>query len=94
MVDDTRRQQQEGQKHLQEAREFAEWSHKDQQARLPKLTPEQEQQMFQYLQLVEQHGWDKSIDLEKGNVQDCEGCPVVGLANRAKQAMRGQSATE
>ena len=94
MVNDDKRQQQLGEKHLQEAHEFAEWSHRDQQERLPKLSPEQERQMFNYLQLVEKHGWDKSLQLQSGNAEDCEGCPVFSLANQAKKAMRGQSSTE
>ena len=95
MVEDTARQQQEGHKHLQEAHEFAEWSHKDQQERLPKLTPEQQAQMVRYLQLVEQHGWSKALEANNGKEADCEGCPVVGMAKVAKQAiMKGKSAAE
>lgn len=54
MVEDTKRQQLDGESHLQEANEFAKWSHNDREKRLPKLTPEQETQLMQYLQLVEQ----------------------------------------
>jgi len=97
MVDDHKRQQEEGYKHLREAHEYAEWSHKDRQKRLPKLTPEQEQQMIQYLQMVGEHGWDKSIDLNRSNngkeAEDCEGCPVFGMAKKAKQALKGQQST-
>lgn len=94
MVDDTKRQQQEGLKHLQEAQEFAEWSHREQQKRLPELTPEQEQQMYKYLQLVEKHGLDKYRELQSGEEENCEGCPVFRLAGQAKMAFRGQSSME
>ena len=97
MVDDHDRRQREGHEHLREAREFAEWSRKDREERLPQLTSEQEAQLTRYLQLVERHGWSKSLDVHSsGRLEEdnCEGCPAVGLAKRAKQVVKGQSATE
>jgi hypothetical protein len=88
MVDDSARKHQEGLEHLREAREFAEWSRKDREARLPRLTPEQKTQMMQYLYIVEQHGLSKSFETATRGVADCEGCPVTGLAKTMKRAMR------
>jgi integrase len=38
--------------HLQEASQFAEWSHKDREERAPPLTPEQDEQLRNYLAFV------------------------------------------
>ncbi|EEC43309.1 predicted protein [Phaeodactylum tricornutum CCAP 1055/1] len=69
------RDQRDGLKHLQEAKEFAEWSKKDREARLPKLTPEQREQMREYLKIVQQHGLTKGMEGAENN--DCNGCPVL-----------------
>ena len=79
MVEDAERRQQNGLERLREAREFAEWSKKDREARLPKLTDEQREQMRQYLQIVEQHGVSKAIE----NAKQCVGCPVLAQAQEA-----------
>jgi hypothetical protein len=69
---------------LREAREFAQWSkqHRAEQD-LPKLTDEQDRQLRKYLQLIEDHGWNKSITMasqqENGIATDCEGCPVMNF---------------
>lgn len=86
MVDDSERRHLQGLEHLREAREFAEWSRKDREARLPKLTPEQNQQMNQYLRIVGEHGMSKAFSGE-----DCTECPIVGLAKTAKQAVESAS---
>jgi hypothetical protein len=65
--------------HLKEARKFAEWSQKDRDARLPKLTDEQREQMQKYLQLVGQHGFSKTVS----SADDCVNCPIVGNAKNA-----------
>lgn len=97
MVDDTARKHKEGLQHLRQAQEFAEWSHKDRQERLPKLTDEQKTQMMQYITLVQQHGMSKSFDANAqsgvSKEEACVGCPVMGsIANATKQAL-GQSPT-
>lgn len=71
MVDDSTRKHREGLEHLKKAKEFAEWSRKDREKRLPPLTQEQASQMKQYLQMVEEHGISK---ISEGA---CEGCPVI-----------------
>ena len=62
----------DGMERLREARQFAEWSKKDREARLPKITDEQREQLRNYLQLVEQHGVKKALQ----NAEDCVGCPI------------------
>lgn len=91
IVSDTKRQQLDGVERLREAREFAEWSRKDREARFPKLNPEQREQMRQYLQLVEQHGLRKSFEATRGEISDadCVGCPVLGQARKAAAAVTG-----
>lgn len=86
MVEDSTRKHQEGLEHLREAREFAEWSRKDREARLPKLSPDQQAQMMQYLRIVERHGLSKSFVAATGGGRDCEGCLVRNIANTVKQA--------
>jgi hypothetical protein len=87
MVDDSTRKHQEGLERLRQAREFAEWSRRDREARLPPLTVEQAEQMRHYLQIVEQHGLSKSLELAANGGQpsmdDCVGCPVAGLVKTA-----------
>lgn len=75
MVRDTERQQREGRARLAEAKQFADWSKKDRESRLPELTPEQERQMGQYLRLVEAHGWNKALEME--GKEECVGCPFL-----------------
>ena len=82
MVADTERQQKEGYAHLEEAKNFAEWSKKDREDRLPPLTPEQERQMGAYLRLVEAHGWNKALEME-GKGGDCVGCPFLDKKRRS-----------
>lgn len=73
MVDDSSRRHKDGLERLKEAKEFAKWSKKDREERLPPLTPEQREQMRNYLHLVEQHGLNKGFD----DAQGCVGCPVM-----------------
>lgn len=60
--------------HLKEARSFAEWSHEDRESRVPKLTPEQDEELRNYLAFVAEnspvvfpkHGEGKELqDLHK-----------------------------
>ena len=84
MTEGARRQHQDGLERLRQGREFAEWSRKDQEARLPKLTDEQQEQMRQYLRLVNQHGLSKIL-------QDCkegEDCPATGTAKKQIETVR------
>lgn len=74
MVGDSQRQHQEGLERLKEAKEFAAWSKADREARLPKLTNEQREQMREYLQLVEHHGITKASHM---SARECEGCPIM-----------------
>lgn len=97
LVSDSNRQQEEAIKHLQEARNFAEWSKKDREARLPKLTEEQRQQLKEYLELIEQHSIRKTTNDMLTNYEnvkmrghpstddnvECVGCPVIGSFQRA-----------
>ena len=74
---DTERQQKEGYARLEEAKQFAHWSKKDREARLPSLTPDQEAQMGQYLRLVEAHGWNKSLEMDGKEQCEGSGCPFL-----------------
>jgi hypothetical protein len=73
MVDDSTRLHKDGLERLREAEEFAKWSKKDREARLPPLSPEQREQMRNYLQIVEQHGLSKGFE----DTKQCVGCPVM-----------------
>jgi hypothetical protein len=84
MVRDAERIHKEGMEHLREAREFAEWSQKDRDARLPKLTEEQHRQMQEYLQLVGKHGLSKT--LTEDGAKECLDCPIM---TRVKQVVGG-----
>lgn len=93
-MNDSDKQQQERLGHLREAGEFAEWSRRDRESRLPPLTDEQREQMQQYLRLVEQHGLrriaehrrrasgDGSNDGADVDDDDCVGCPAFRHVTR------------
>jgi hypothetical protein len=84
IVEGSRLQHKDGVERLREAREFAEWSYKDREARLPKLTNEQSEQMQNYLQLVGRHGLSKTFS----DASQCEGCPIVGRAKKGSSFSR------
>jgi hypothetical protein len=89
MVDDAERKHREGLEILKEAHEFSEWSRRDREARLPKLTTEQEAQMNEYLRIVENHGLSKAFAaMDSG--EDCYNCPIMKVANRTKQFVTGK----
>jgi len=92
IVRDTDRQHREGVERLKEAKEFAEWSRKDRESRLPKLTAEQKDQMRNYLRIVEDHGLAKAFEDPTGK-GDCEGggCPVLASARKAAAMVSGSS---
>lgn len=86
ILNDTKRQQQDGMERLQEAKEFAEWSKNDRERRMQTLTPEQKDQMKNYLKLVQEHGFSQ---MQHGQeCTDAEGdprrCPVL---NQAKELL-------
>jgi hypothetical protein len=107
-VSDSDKQQQERLGHLQEAGEFAEWSRRDRESRLPPLTDEQREQMQQYLRLVEQHGLRKVVghrrrtsgDGSNGGAvaddddddDDCVGCPAFRHVARKSAAVSPEAA--
>jgi len=83
LVDDHQRKEKEGLDRLAEAREFAKWSKKDRESRLPPLTEEQKEQMRNYLKIVERHGLSQAFQNPNGirgnggTDEDCIGCPIV-----------------
>jgi hypothetical protein len=72
---------------LREAKEFAEWSRKDREKRLPPLTDEQQEQLREYLNIVSKHGLRKAFEDPSG--KECVGCPVLGRTQKALSAMTG-----
>ena len=91
MVDDAKRSHTDGMQRLQEAKAYADWSQSDRDAKLPKLTDEQHDQLQQYLRMVEQHGWNRSMEAST-NGGNCEGCPILNFGKRKKRP--GSSAEE
>lgn len=91
MVEDSNRIQRDGLERLREAREFAEWSKKDRESRLPKLTEDQRDQMREYLKVIEQHGLAKAFESPNGKGCDGEGCPVLAQARKAVATVVGSS---
>lgn len=91
IISDSDRQQREGLERLQEARDFAHWSKKDRESKLPKLTEEQRQQMRNYLQLVEEHGWTSAFKNPNGDGCEGGGCPVLSRAKKAVATVTGSS---
>lgn len=89
MVEDFKRVHLDGVERLQEAKEFSEWSKKDREKRLPKLTPEQREQLHEYLKIVQQHG----IHQAYSDDADCSvsKCPVLKNTKNALVSMTGSS---
>jgi integrase len=52
IVDDTEERHRKATGHLKEAGQFAAWSHQDREERVPPLTPEQDEQLRNYLAFV------------------------------------------
>lgn len=70
--------------HLREANAYAQWSEQDRLSKLPPITPEQRQQIKQYLSIIEQHGFTKSFAAHEQTQQESEAnlnkshkCPVL-----------------
>lgn len=85
MVSDHQRKQEEGLERLREAGEFAEWSRKDRESRVPPLTAEEREQLRDYLRLVERHGMhmvaarhDISVHSRHRSGNDLEGSSSSG----------------
>jgi hypothetical protein len=98
VVSDSDKQQHDRLGHLREAGEFAEWSRRDRESRLPPLTDEQREQMQQYLRLVEQHGLRTVVEHRRrasgdgssggaGDDDDCVGCPAFRHVARKSSAV-------
>jgi hypothetical protein len=92
IVADTERLHQDGLERLAEAKAFSEWSRKDRESRLPPLTLEQNEQMGQYLRMVEAHGWTKSLEQEQGG-KECIGCPFLERNEKKAKALRAGAET-
>jgi hypothetical protein len=88
-VEVAERRHRDGLQNLKEAREWAEWSAKDREKRLPKLTQQQEEQLKNYLKIVEQHGVNKAPLMSNGT-EVCRDCPI--FRNSSTVAMK-ESAT-
>ena len=90
IVEDSNRSHQRGLEHLKEAKEFAEWSKKDREARLPPLTEEQRAQMREYLKIVQKHGLNMSFTDGKERL----GCPVMQVRKKEAAAAAAAAAAE
>ena len=66
---------QDGMKRIQEAREYAHKKAQEREQVMPDLSPEQEQQMRQYLQMVGQHGMTKLTQIS--DQEECLNCPML-----------------
>ena len=83
IVSDANAKHMKNMEHLQEANAYAQWSEQDRLSKLPSITPEQRQQIQQYLSIIEQHGYSKSVAAHErqqqkgddGNSNDK--CPVL-----------------
>jgi hypothetical protein len=96
MVRDADRQHEQGRQHLQEAHQFAAWSAQDRQQRLPPLTAEQRQQVHDYLLLLEQHGWHKSLVQEDmahcvDGTKDRRQCPILNRTLSPASSKRNET---
>lgn len=87
-VEVAERRHKDGLQNLKEAREWAEWSARDREKRLPKLTKQQEEQMKNYLKIVEQHGVNKAPLMSSGT-EVCRNCPI--FRNSSTVAMKGSA---
>ena len=79
--------------HLHEANAYAQWSEQDRLSKLPSITPEQRQQIQQYLSIIEQHGFSKSVAAQQGQQEKGDGdsndvtnakCPILSNTSSNK----------
>ena len=61
IVSDTNAKHIQNMEHLHEANRYAQWSEQDRRSKLPPITEEQRQQIYDYLSVVQQHGLTKSL---------------------------------
>jgi hypothetical protein len=61
IVSDTNQKHILSMKYLQEANQYAKWSEQDRQSKLPHITNEQRDQIYNYLNIIQQHGVAQSI---------------------------------
>lgn len=84
MVNSSQKINEEGHERLREAREFAKWSERDRSEKIPALTAEQRQQLQKYLQIVHQHGVNRTM--AAADDENCVGCPIVGSMRKTAAA--------
>ena len=65
------RRHREAVKYLKEDREFAKWSAEDREKRLPKLSPEEQEQLQNYLRIVDKHSIDKAMFMCSDESMNC-----------------------
>ena len=86
IVSDANSKHKESIGHLQEANTYAKWSEEDRLSKLPTITPEQRQQIHQYLSIIQQHGMSKTMASQQGrskeDISDPK-CPVLPTNNKA-----------
>ena len=79
--------------HLHEANKFAQWSEQDRLSKLPSITPEQRQQIHQYLSIVQQHGLSKSVaqaqeqEGSNENVTTNAQCPILSNNHKTNSSV-------
>jgi hypothetical protein len=73
---------------LKAAKEYAEWSRKDREARVPKLTPDQRTQMREYLAIVQHHGLNQGFADSSKDAEDFSRCPVMQREEKRNAAAR------
>jgi hypothetical protein len=87
--------------HLHEAKTYAQWSEQDRLSKLPSITPEQRAQIHQYLSMVQQHGFSKSVAAHEQQEKDASGggssnsatitnqtCPILNTNHKASPTTR------
>lgn len=83
IVSDTNAKHIKNMEHLHEANRYAQWSEQDRRSKLPPITEEQRQQIYEYLSMVQQHGLTKSLAAATAQASAEEDsttspqCPVV-----------------
>ena len=84
MVNASQKINEEGRERLREAREFANWSERDRSEKVPTLTSEERQQLQKYLQIVHQHGVNRTM--AASDDENCVGCPIMGSMKKSVAA--------
>jgi hypothetical protein len=97
IVSDTSAQHLKNMEHLHAANQYAQWSEQDRMSKLPAITPEQRQQIYDYLAIVQQHGFSQSVaahqqqQQEQGNLDENNlsttlnsQCPIASVNHKSK----------